>query len=181
MGYERNTGHSPMLPVAIQPNIGLDQDVRHSVVELLTLVLADEAVLTTKTRCAHWNVLGADFLELHTLFGSQYQLLNNVSDEIAERARILGGFAIGSFTDFLGHTRLEELPGDVPTVLHLLADHETAIRFLREDARKCTEEHEDEGTFELLVSVLRLHEKIAWMLRSYIEAKSLNGINQGIL
>ena len=44
----------------------------------------------------------------------------------------------------------------------------SSIRFLREDARKCTEEYEDEGTFELLVSVMRLHEKMAWMLRSYI-------------
>ena len=53
-----------------------------------------------------------------------------------------------------------------------------AIRFLREDARKCTEEYEDEGTFELLVSVMRLHEKMAWMLRSYIESESLNGNNR---
>ena len=57
----------------------------------------------------------------------------------------------------------------MPDILRLLADHEASIRFLREDARKCTEEHEDEGTFELLVNVMRLHEKMAWMLRSYIE------------
>jgi starvation-inducible DNA-binding protein len=53
--------------------------------------------------------------------------------------------------------------------MNLLADHEAAIRLLREDARKCSEEHEDEGTFELLVSVMSLHEKMAWMLRSYLE------------
>jgi len=50
-----------------------------------------------------------------------------------------------------------------------LADHETIIRFLREDIRKCNEDYEDEGSVELLISVMSLHEKMAYMLRSYIE------------
>jgi starvation-inducible DNA-binding protein len=82
---------------------------------------------------------------------------------------MLGGFAIGSFLDFSNHTRLEEQPGNIPNILRLLADHETTIRLLREDIRKCVEEYEDQGTSDLLVSTIRMHEKMAWMLRSYIE------------
>jgi starvation-inducible DNA-binding protein len=178
MGSIRNNGHNPKLQVPIQPNIGLDSDARQAVVEILNQTLANEAVLTQKTRSAHWNVSGADFFELHTLFETQYQLLNNIADEIAERARMLGGFAIGSLEEFLKYTRLEEQPGDVPDILRLLADHEAAIRFLREDGRKCEEEFEDEGSFELLVSVMRLHEKMAWMLRSYIENEPVHGESQ---
>lgn len=178
MGHNHDGGHNTKLQVLIQPNIGLDSDVRHSVVELLNHILADEVVITTKTRSACWNGRGAVFVQLHTLFESQSQSLNSVSDQIAERARMLGGFAAGSLEEFLHNTRLEEQPGDVPTVLHLLADHETAIRFLREDARKCSEEYEDEGTFELLVGILRLHERIAWILRSHIETENLNSKNQ---
>jgi len=48
MDHNRNDGHNPRLQVHIQPNIGLDSDVRHSVVELLNITLADEAVLITK-------------------------------------------------------------------------------------------------------------------------------------
>lgn len=166
----RKDGHNPRLQMLIQPNIGLDSDVRRSVVDLLNITLADEIMLTTKTRCAHWNVRGTDFLKIHALFEDQYQLLNNTCDELAERTRILGGFAIGSLEEFIHHTRLEGQPGDIPDALRLLADHETTIRFLREDVRKCTEEYEDEGTFELLVGVMRMHEKITWMLRSYIGA-----------
>ena len=58
------------------------------------------------------------------------------------------------------------------------ADHEASIRFLREDARKCTKEYKDEGTFELLVSLMRLHEKMAWMPRSYIENEPVHGESQ---
>lgn len=169
MDHNRNDGHNTNLQVEIQPNIGLDSDVRHSVVDILNNTLANEAVLSQKTRSAHWNVSGAGFLELHILFDSQYKQLNEISDEIAERARMLGGIAIGSLQEFINLARIEEQPGSVPKIMNLLADHEAAIRWLREDARKCSEEHEDEGTFELLVSVMSLHEKMAWMLRSYLE------------
>ena len=174
MGHNGHDGHNPLLQVLIHPNIGLDSDVRLSVVEMLNTILANEAVLTVKTRSAHWNVSGEGFFEQHILFDSQYKQLNDVSDEIAERARMLGGIAIGSLQEFINHTRIEEQPGIVPDILRLLADQEASIRFLREDARKCTEEYEDEGTFELLVSVMRLHEKMAWMLRSYIENEPIH-------
>ena len=169
MVHHHNDGHKPTLPVLIQPNIGLDQEVRHAVVEILNHTLADEVVLTIKTRCAHWNTSGAGFIELQILFASQYEQLNAISDEIAERVRMLGEVVIASLAEFIRYTRVEEHSGASPDILHLLADHEAAIRFLREDARKCTEDYEDEGTFDLLVSIMRLHEKMAWMLRSYIE------------
>lgn len=161
--------HNSKLHVQIQPNIGLDSENRNPVVVMLNNSLADEGVLILKTRSARWNMSGAGFFQLRTLFDTQYKLLNDVSDEIAERVRMLGGFTIGSFGEFITHTRLKEQAGIAPDILRLLADHEAVIRFLREDARKCTEEYEDEGTFELLVGVMRLHEKMAWILRSYIE------------
>ena len=178
MGKNGNNGHNPKLQVFIQPNIGLDSVVRHSVVEILNNTLANEVILTQKTRIAYWNASGAGFFELHILFDTQSKQLNAVSEEIAERARMLGGNAISSLQEFINNTRLEEDPGVIPDILHLLADHEASIRFLREDARKCTEEYEDEGTFELLVSVMRLHEKMAWMLRSYIEKEPVHGESQ---
>jgi starvation-inducible DNA-binding protein len=178
MGRNGRDGHNPLLNVLIQPNIGLDSDVRYSVVKMLNTTLANEAVLSVKTRSAHWNVSGAGFFELYILFDSQYKQLNDISDEIAERTRMLGGTAIGSLQEFLNHTRVEEQPGVVPDILRLIADHEACIRYMREDAKKCTEEYEDEGTFELLVSAMRLHEKMAWMLRSYIENEPVIGESQ---
>jgi starvation-inducible DNA-binding protein len=169
MDYDHNDGHNPKLLGLIQPNIGLDSDVRRLVVAILINSLANEAVLTQKTRNAHWNISGAGFFDRHIVFDTQYKQLNDISDKIAERVRMLGGLAIGTFEEFLSYTRLHEQPETVADFLHLLADHETIIRVLREDSKKCTEEYEDEGTSDLLVSVMRLHEKMAWMLRSYIE------------
>lgn len=169
-GGEKHHLTSPTRQVAIRPNIGLEDHERQSMVKILNIILADEAVLALKTRNAYWNVSGAGFYELHILFDSQQKQLTKVSDKIAKRTRMLGGFAVGSFVDFSAYARLEEQPGNVPDILRLLADHETIIRFLREDFRKCVEEYEDQGTSGLLINVIRLHEKMAWMLRSFVEA-----------
>lgn len=164
-----NEGRNPGRQVFIQPNIGLNSEVRHSVVNLLNRTLANETVLAIKTRSAQWNVQGVNYFDLHTLFSTQYLLLNNLCDEIAERIRIFGGCAIGSLGEFLETTQLEDQPGSSLDTLHLLADHEASIRILREDTRKCLEEYEDAGTFEILVSAMRLHEKMAWILRSHMD------------
>ncbi|MFU8827677.1 MAG: Dps family protein [Brevefilum sp.] len=154
-----------------QPNIGLSGDVRQPVEKILNTILANEAVLSQKTRSIHWNRTGIGFLEIHILLESQYKQLSEIVDKIAERTRILGGIALGSFEEFLEESQIESRPSQIPDILHLLADHESVTRSLREDIRKCSEEYEDEGTVELLVGVMSLHEKMAWMLRSYLEPK----------
>ncbi len=173
-----NQRHKFSPHVLIQPNIGLESDVRNPVVEILNNNLANEAVLSQKTRSAHWNATGKRFFELHILFETQYKQIDEIIDKIAERTRMLGGNALGSFEEFLVHSRIEEHSTFVPDTLHLLADHETLVRFLRESIRKCTEEFEDEVTIELLVSVMSLHEKMAWMLRAYIEQEPIYGESQ---
>jgi len=178
MGLIRNNGHDPNAQILIQPNIGLESEVRLPIIKILNSILSNEAVLALKTRNAHWNVRGASFFELHILFDTQYKQLNDISDEIAERVRMVGGIAIGSFAEFLTQTQLEERPGELPDILHLLADHETIIRYLHEEIRKCSDDFEDEGTTDLLVSVMRIHEKMAWMLRSYIQTEPLSDENQ---
>ena len=75
MGIDRNISKQIKIQVEIQPNIGLDYQAQQAVVKLLNITLADEAVLTFKTRGAHWNVSGAGFFELHLLFDSQYEQL----------------------------------------------------------------------------------------------------------
>ena len=169
MGHSLEDQATYQIPVMIQPNIGLDGNSRQAIIDFLNVALSDEIILATKTRSLFWNVQGRAFLEQRALLEAQYLRLCSLSDEMAERVRMLGGAAIGSLKDFLDHTRLAEQPGEEPDILRLLADHEAVIRFLREDGKRCADEFEDEGTRDLLVSTMRAHEKIAWMLRSSFE------------
>jgi len=153
-------------------NIGLSKDQRAAVVAILNTVLADEFVLYTKSRRFHWNVEGPNFSELHELFQKQYEQLEEIVDQVAERARALGGIATGSLEEYLDLTRLDEEPGKSydarGMIAALLADHETLIRSLREDLEICSKEYADEGTTDFLTGLMQVHEKAAWMLRSYL-------------
>jgi starvation-inducible DNA-binding protein len=154
-------------------NIGLSESNRDSVVKILNNVLADEYVLYTKTRNYHWNVVGPQFNDLHKFFEQQYEALSEMVDDVAERARSLGGKAHGTLAEFTQHTRLREQPGRQPAALtmvaNLQADHEAMIRTLRADLETVMEKHNDAGTNDFLTGLMEKHEKMAWMLRSYNE------------
>jgi len=78
----------------MKPNIEISENNLKEVATLLNTLLADEYVLITKTRNAHWNVQGQNFMELHKLFEGQYEAVDNIIDEVAERIRTVGHFAI---------------------------------------------------------------------------------------
>ena len=52
----------------------------------------------------------------------------------------------------------------------LLADHEAVIRTLRADLATAMDKFSDAGTSDLLTGLLEKHEKMAWMLRAFVEA-----------
>ena len=60
-------------------NIGITPKNLQAVTVELTKLLADEFVLYTKTRNAHWNVEGADFHSMHVFFEQQYNQLDRKS------------------------------------------------------------------------------------------------------
>ena len=155
-----------------QAQIGITEQDREAVTEILTKALADEYVLYTKTRSYHWNVVGPHFNDLHKFFEEQYDQTAEDIDEIAERIRALGSKTVSTMTEFLQQTRLEEHPGKYPDsksmVANLVSDHETIIRELRQDIVSCNK-HNDVGTEDFLTGMLEKHEKTAWMLRSVLE------------
>ncbi|RMG50902.1 MAG: DNA starvation/stationary phase protection protein [Acidobacteria bacterium] len=156
-------------------NIGLTDEQRQGVIQILNTLLADEYVLYTKTRNAHWNVVGPHFSQLHSFFEEQYQQLEQIIDDVAERVRSLDGRAWGTLREFVEQTRLRENPGSYPgareMLADLLADHETIIRHLREDLETCEKEYHDMGTNDFLTGLMETHEKMAWMLRAHLEGE----------
>jgi len=157
----------------MKPNIELTKENCKGVVKMLNALLADEFVLRTKTRNCHWNVTGPHFHDLHKVFGSQYDALDEMMDNLAERARALGGQAVGTLTGLLKLARLKEPPGKFPNTpqmtADLLADQETVIRQLRADVAVCGEKFGDAGTTDFLTRLMEQHEKMAGMLRAVLE------------
>jgi starvation-inducible DNA-binding protein len=92
---------------------------------------------------------------------------------VAERARALGGPALGTLAEFLQRTRLKEQPDTYPgakeMIANLLADHDAIIRTLRVDLETCADRYQDIGTNDFLTGLMEKHEKMAWMLRACLE------------
>jgi starvation-inducible DNA-binding protein len=156
------------------PKIGISPAQRSDVIEILKGHLADLHVLYIKTRNYHWNVVGPRFQPLHAFFEEQYDILAAAIDEVAERIRMLQGKSPGSMAEFLKIARLcEEKPGVYPPadgmIRNLLADHEAIIRQLRKDIDTTAEKDEDIGSSDFLTGLIESHEKMAWMLRSFLD------------
>lgn len=156
----------------MKPNIGISEKKLQSSIDILSVVLADQVTLYTKTRKFHWNVNGESFMELHKLFESQYNLLEASIDEVAERISKLGGKTIGTMTEFIRLTNIKEHPDKYPTsklmIKELLEDHETVIIELRKFIEKHSEKSNDCGTIDFLTGLIVEHETIAWTLRRYM-------------
>ncbi len=158
-------------------NIGLTDEQRAGVCELLNKDLADVCLLQIKTKKYHWDVTGPEFRSLHQIWEEQYEALKETIDAIAERVRMLGNYPLGTAEGFLRYGSIKEHEGDVPSstemVSNLVDDHEQIIRSLREHIDQCSEKFHDEGTADFLTGLMEAHEAMAWMLRSFIEGKAV--------
>ena len=156
----------------MHPDIGISEKKLKRVTSLLSLVLANEMALYTKTRKFHWNVSGESFMELHKLFENQYKELEESIDEIAERIGKLGQKTIGTMQEYLKLAGIKEHPGkyaDSKEMLkELFKDHETVIIELRKGIEECAEKSKDSGTADFLTNLMQQHETTAWVLRKYI-------------
>lgn len=166
-------GNTPEQAAKIVPHIGISTENMKKSAELVNKILADEYVLYVKTLNAHWNIVGVHFGALHCFFGQQYEQLAKMIDEIAERARMLGQPSVATMTEFLKMSQLREEPGIYPAekelITTLLNDHETIIRTLRTAIDTTANELKDMGTSNFFTDLIEKHEKMAWMLRSFLQ------------
>ncbi len=156
----------------MKPNIGISEKHLKSTSSVLTIVLANEMTLYVKTRKAHWNVAGENFMELHKLFQVHYQQLEESIDEIAERIGKLGHKTIGTMVEFSKLATIKEHPDKYPSsnemIKELLKDHESVIIELRKNIEECGNKFNDAGTADYLTGLMEQHETIAWILRRYL-------------
>lgn len=162
-----------MISQSMIPHIGIKPENLIQVTHPLNAMLADEFVLYAKTRRAHWNVEGVNFHSMHTFFEAQYEQLDQIMDDVAERIRSLGHYAPTTLKDFLALTHLtEQLSANndgIGFIKELLNDHESIIMRLRENINYFTNELKDASTSDFITGLMETHEKMAWMLRAHLK------------
>jgi starvation-inducible DNA-binding protein len=157
----------------MESKIGIEQKSLEKISFELSKVLASEFVLYVKTKNAHWNVEGIDFYSKHKFFENQFEFIDEIIDEVAERIRSLGHYAPGSMKTFLQLTKLPESIREANDskgfIKELLIDQEGIIILLRELINPIANEYGDAGTSDFVTGLMEKHEKMAWMLRSHLK------------
>lgn len=150
----------------------LGANARDASVAVLNATLTDTIDLTNAVRMAHWTVRGAHFAALHELFGTFYEQLAEVTDDIAERTVQLGGTPDGTTQAVCEKSRLEPYPVGLRAGLdHVkaLADRYAILAKSVRAAIDATDEAGDADTADLLTGFSRTLDKALWMLEAHLD------------
>src|SRR6056297_461079 len=88
-------------------SLRLEPEKAEQIVEALNRDLADAYVLYHQLHKHHWNVEGAEFLDIHVFLQEVYEDLEEGADEIAERAQAIGGVPVAGPTNLEEHATIE--------------------------------------------------------------------------
>src|SRR5260221_3048769 len=100
----------------------LRRDAVANISGALRRLLADVFVLYVKTKNFHWHMSGRHFRDYHLLLDEQSQQIFAMTDDIAERARKIGGTTLHSIGDISRNQRLHDNDEEFVPPADMLAD-----------------------------------------------------------
>src|SRR6202521_2194793 len=86
----------------------LSEDATRDIAGAMNAILADVFALYLKTKSFHWHMSGPHFRDYHLLLDEHAEQIFAMTDEIAERARKIGGSTLRSISDVSRHRRLKD-------------------------------------------------------------------------
>ncbi len=156
---------------ALEGPIDLSRDGVAEISNALRPLLADVFALYVKTKNFHWHMSGPHFRDYHLLLDEQAEQVFAMTDDIAERARKIGGTTLRSISDVSKHQRLkdnnEEVVSPEEMLAELHADNLELTRFLRAAHEVC-EKHDDVATASLVENWIDETERRTWFLSETI-------------
>jgi starvation-inducible DNA-binding protein len=133
----------------------------------LRILLADMFALYVKTKNFHWHMSGSHFRDYHLMLDEQSEQIFATTDDIAERARKIGGTTIRSIGHINKLKRVLDNDADFVTPLDMLAelrdDNKQLTAHMRE-THDLTDEHGDVATTSLLENWIDESERRTWFL-----------------
>ena len=138
----------------------------------LRRLLADVFGLYVKTKNFHWHMSGRHFRDYHLLLDEQADQLFAMTDDIAERARKIGGTTLHSIGDIAKYQRVkdnsEEFVAPKEMLSELLDDSQRLTKFLRAAHEVC-EKHDDVATASMIENWIDQTERRTWFLFETIQ------------
>jgi len=141
----------------------------------LRALLADVFALYLKTKNFHWHMSGPHFRDYHLLLDEQSDQIFAMTDEVAERARKIGGTTLRSTGQIAREQRILDNDADYVDPQDMLAelgsDNQQLIREMRQVHNLC-DEYGDVATASLLENWIDEGERRVWFLYEAARAGS---------
>ena len=145
----------------------LGADAVRDISGALKALLADTFALYLKTKNFHWHMSGPNFRDYHLLLDEQATQIFAITDDIAERARKIGGTTIHSIGEISRLQRLLDNDAEYVTPRDMLAelagDNKQLVSEMRRTHEVCDEYH-DVATASLLEVWIDEAERRTWFL-----------------
>jgi len=156
----------------------LDDKAVREISKALNGILADSFALYLKTKNFHWHVSGTHFRDYHLLLDEQGEQIFATTDDLAERARKIGGTTLRSIGDIAKHQSIEDndaefvAPNDM--LRELMSDNKAMAAAMRK-AHDIADRHEDVATASLLENFIDATERRTWFLFEASRAADKSG------
>jgi starvation-inducible DNA-binding protein len=151
----------------LQIRTDLGQDAVTDISSELRKLLADVFALYLKTKNFHWHMSGSQFRDYHLLLDEHSEQIFSMTDDIAERARKLGGTTLHSISDITQHQRLHDNNAEFVAPHDMLAelrdDNLQLTGYLRAAHEVC-DRHNDVATASLIENWIDETERRTWFL-----------------
>ena len=153
--------------VALHTPSDLGQQAVKDIAGALTVLLADVFALYLKTKNFHWHLSGPHFRDYHLMLDEQGEEIFAITDDIAERARKVGGTTLRSIGQVHRIQRLLDNDADYVTAQDMLAelaeDNRRLVSFLRATHEVCSG-YNDVATTSLIENWIDQAERRSWFL-----------------
>lgn len=146
---------------------GLGANATKDIAAALTALLADVFALYIKTKNFHWHMSGPHFRDYHLMLDEQGEQIFAMTDDIAERARKLGGTTLRSVGHIARLQRLLDNDAEFVTpddMLAELADDNRQLVAIMRQVHELTSEHNDYATTSVIENWIDETERRAWFL-----------------
>ncbi|MBB3916260.1 MULTISPECIES: Dps family protein [Rhizobium] len=153
------------LPLSTPTDLG--EDATRDIAAALTALLADVFALYLKTKNFHWHVSGPHFRDYHLMLDEQGAQIFAMTDDIAERARKVGGPTLKSIGHISRLQRILDNDADFVTPRDMLSelrdDNKQLVGILRQ-LHELTSSHDDHATTSLTENWIDEAEGRLWFL-----------------
>src|SRR5271154_3205674 len=152
---------------ALATRSDLGSEAVKNITGALNALVADVFALYIKTKNFHWHMSGPHFRDYHLMLDEQSDQIFAMTDDIAERARKIGGTTIRSIGHINKLKRVLDNDAEFVTPLDMLAelrdDNKQLTTHMRE-LHGLTDEHGDVATTSLLENWIDESERRTWFL-----------------